>query len=178
MESPKATTILNEILQKLSKLTKEDELAQGIKEEEAVAENLSEQVKEDNQEAKQELSEEVKEEATEESAEAELSEESTEVEAEETQLMEGYVKKEEFESKISSLESKMAELMKKVDEDLGYADKEKKLMSEQIKKLSAEPAAETIKHSPETEVKKANISFKNPNRPISTLDRVLQRISK
>ena len=34
MESPKATTILNEILQKLSKLTKEDELAQGIKEEE------------------------------------------------------------------------------------------------------------------------------------------------
>ena len=98
MESPKATTILNEILQKLSKLTKEDELAQGIKEE-AVAENLSEQVKEDNQEAKQELSEEVTQEATEESAEAELSEESTEVEAEETQLMEGYVKKEEFESK-------------------------------------------------------------------------------
>ena len=177
MESPKATTILNEILQKLSKLTKEDELAQGIKEE-AVAENLSEQVKEDNQEAKQELSEEVTQEASEESAEAELSEESTEVEAEETQLMEGYVKKEEFESKISSLESKMAELMKKVDEDLGYANREKKMMSEQIEKLSAEPAAETIKHSPETEVKKANISFKNPNRPISTLDRVLERISK
>ena len=43
---------------------------------------------------------------------------------------------------------------------------------------SAEPAAETIKHSPETEVKKANVSFKNPNRPISTLDRVLERISK
>tara|TARA_R100000734_G_scaffold19113_1_gene18186 strand:+ start:654 stop:1187 length:534 start_codon:yes stop_codon:yes gene_type:complete len=177
MESPKATTILNEILQKLSKLTKEDELAQGIKEE-AVAENLSEQVKEDNQEAKQELSEEVTKEASEESAEAELSEESTEVEAEETQLMEGYVKKEEFESKISSLESKMAELMKKVDEDLGVAYKDKKMMSEQIEKLSAEPAAETIKHSPETEVNKANVSFKNPNRPISTLDRVLERISK
>jgi len=174
MESPKATTILNEILQKLSKLTKEDELAQGIKEE-VVAENLSEQVKEDNQEAKQELSEEVKQEASEES---ELSEESTEVEAEETQLMEGYVKQEEFESKISSLESKMAELMKKVDEDLGVAYKDKKMMSEQIEKLSAEPAAETIKHSPETEVKKANVSFINPNRPISTLDRVLERISK
>ena len=177
MESPKATTILNEILQKLSKLTKEDELAQGIKEE-AVAENLSEQVKEDNQEAKQELSEEVTKEASEESAEAELSEESTEVEAEETQLMEGYVKKEEFESKISSLESKMAELMKKVDEDLGIAYKDKKMMSEQIEKLSAEPAAEAIKHSPETEVNKANVSFRNPNRPISTLDRVLERISK
>jgi DNA repair exonuclease SbcCD ATPase subunit len=174
MESPKATTILNEILQKLSKLTKEDELAQGIKEE-VVAENLSEQVKEDNQEAKQELSEEVKQEASEES---ELSEESTEVEAEETQLMEGYVKQEEFESKISSLESKMAELMKKVDEDLGVAYKDKKMMSEQIEKLSAEPAAETIKHSPETEVNKANVSFRNPNRPISTLDRVLERISK
>jgi len=174
MESPKATTILNEILQKLSKLTKEDELAQGIKEE-VVAENLSEQVKEDNQEAKQELSEEVKQEASEES---ELSEESTEVEAEETQLMEGYVKQEEFESKISSLESKMAELMKKVDEDLGVAYRDKKMMSEQIEKLSAEPAAETIKHSPETEVNKANVSFRNPNRPISTLDRVLERISK
>jgi len=174
MESPKATTILNEILQKLSKLTKEDELAQGIKEE-VVAESLSEQVKEDNQEAKQELSEEVKQEASEES---ELSEESTEVEAEETQLMEGYVKQEEFESKISSLESKMAELMKKVDEDLGYANRDKKMMSKQIEKLSAEPAAETIKHSPETEVKKANVSFINPNRPISTLDRVLERISK
>ena len=101
MESPKATTILNEILQKLSKLTKEDELAQGIKEEEVVAENLSEQVKKDNQETKQELSEEVKE-TTEEVAEEELSNESTEVEAEETELMEGFVKKEEFESKISS----------------------------------------------------------------------------
>jgi len=174
MESPKATTILNEILQKLSKLTKEDELAQGIKEE-VVAENLSEQVKEDNQEAKQELSEEVKQEASEES---ELSEESTEVEAEETQLMEGYVKTEEFEQKISSLEAKMAELMKKVDEDLGVAYKDKKMMSEQIEKLSAEPAAEAIKHSPETEVNKANVSFRNPNRPISTLDRVLERISK
>jgi predicted nuclease with TOPRIM domain len=174
MESPKATTILNEILQKLSKLTKEDELAQGIKEE-VIAENLSEQVKEDNQEAKQELSEEVKQEASEES---ELSEESTEVEAEETQLMEGYVKTEEFEQKISSLEAKMAELMKKVDEDLGVAYKDKKMMSEQIEKLSAEPAAEAIKHSPETEVNKANVSFRNPNRPISTLDRVLERISK
>ena len=143
MESPKATTILNEILQKLSKLTKEDELAQGI-EEEAVAENLSEQVKEDNQEAKQELSEEVKQEASEESAEAELSEESTEVEAEETQLMEGYVRTEEFEQKISSLEAKMAELMKKVDEDLGIAYKDKKMMSEQIEKLSAEPAADAL----------------------------------
>ena len=46
-----------------------------------------------------------------------------------------------------------------------------------LKKLSAEPAAETIKHSPETEVKKANNSLRNPNRPISTLDRVLSKIS-
>jgi len=176
MESPKATTILNEILQKLSKLTKEDELAQGIKEEEVVAENLSEQVKEDNQETKQELSEEVKE-TTEEVAEEELSDESTEVEAEETQLMEGYVKKEEFEAKMASMESKLAALMKRVDDEMGYQEKEKKMMSEQIEKLSAEPAAETIKHSPETEVKKANNSFRNPNRPISTLDRVLSKIS-
>ena len=32
MESTKATSLLNEILQKLSLLTKEDELAQGIEE--------------------------------------------------------------------------------------------------------------------------------------------------
>ena len=75
------------------------------------------------------------------------------------------------------MKKRLAELMKKVDEDLGYADKEKKLMSKQIEKLSAEPAAETIKHSPETEVKKANDSLRNPNRPISTLDRVLSKIS-
>ena len=98
MESPKATTILNEILQKLSKLTKEDDLAQGIKEEEVVAENLSEQVKEDNQETKQELSEEVKE-TTEEVAEEELSNESTEVEAEETQLMKVMLRKKNLNQK-------------------------------------------------------------------------------
>ena len=42
----KSTEILNEILQKLSLLTKEDELAQGIEDTEVVAEELSSEVEE------------------------------------------------------------------------------------------------------------------------------------
>ena len=141
----KSTEILNEILQKLSLLTKEDELAQGIADTEVVAEELS---------SEEEEAPAVEEEApAEDEACEELSEEPVEAE-EETQLMEGYVKQEDFESKIAAMEAKMAEMAKMIDEEMGGYRKDKEMMSAQIEKLSAEPAAEAIEHTPEAATEK------------------------
>lgn len=164
MNQPKATSILNEILQKLSILTKEDELAQGINDVEIQAEELS------TEEVEAPAIEEPTEEVTE-----ELSEEP--VEAEETQLMEGYVKQEDFESKISALEAKIAEMAKMIDEEMGSYKKEKEMMSAQIEKLSAEPAAEAIEHTPEAATEKKPVLNFGMQRPQSTLDRVFNRIT-
>jgi hypothetical protein len=55
--------------------------------------------------------------------------------------------------------------------------KEKEMLSEQVKELSKEPAAEPIKHNPEgEEVKKFNFTY-GQNKPQSTFDRVMARIS-
>jgi len=135
----KSTEILNEILQKLSVLTKEDELAQGIENTEVVAEELS-------------------------------------AEEEETQLMEGYVKQEDFESKISALEAKMAEMAKMLDDEMGYKTKAEELSS-QLEKLSEEPAAEAINHTPEAATEKKPVYNFGMQRPQNTLDRVFNRLT-
>lgn len=166
MNTPKATSILNEILQKLSLLTAEDELAQGIEDTEVVAEELS---------TVEEEATEVEEPAVEEPSE-ELSEEAP-VEAEETQLMEGYVKEEVFESKIQALEAKMAEMAKMIDEEMGSYRKEKEMMSAQIEKLSAEPATEAIEHSPEAATEKKPLYTYGTQRQQNTLDRVFNRLT-
>ena len=163
----KSTEILNEILQKLSLLTKEDELAQGIADTEVVAEELSSEVEEAPA---------VEEEATEEEVSEELSEEPVEAE-EETQLMEGYVKQEDFESKIAAMEAKMAEMAKMIDEEMGGYKKEKEMMSAQIEKLSAEPAAEAIEHTPEAATEKKPVYNYGMQRSQNTLDRVFNRLT-
>ena len=162
----KSTEILNEILQKLSLLTKEDELAQGIEDTEVVAEELS---------SEEEEAPAVEEEAPAEEATEELSEEPVEAE-EETQLMEGYVKQEAFDSKIAALEAKMAEMAKMIDDEMGSYKKDKEMMSEQIEKLSAEPAAEPIQHSPEAETPEKKLFTYGTGRTKSTFDRVMERI--
>lgn len=163
----KSTEILNEILQKLSLLTKEDELAQGIEDTEVVAEELSSEVEEAPA---------VEEEATEEEVSEELSEEPVEAE-EETQLMEGYVKQEDFESKMAAMEAKMAEMAKMIDEEMGGYRKEKEMMSAQIEKLSAEPAAEAIEHTPEAATEKKPVYNYGMQRSQNTLDRVFNRLT-
>ncbi len=164
----KSTEILNEILQKLSLLTKEDELAQGIEDTEVVAEELS---------SEEEEAPAVEEEApAEEEASEELSEEPVEAE-EETQLMEGYVKQEDFESKIAAMEAKMAEMAKMIDEEMGGYRKEKEMMSAQIEKLSAEPAAEAIEHTPEAATEKKPVYNYGMQRSQNTLDRVFNRLT-
>ena len=56
--------------------------------------------------------------------------------------------------------------------------KEKDKLSEQVKELSKEPAAEAIKHTPEdANPRKFDFTY-GQNRPQSTFDRVMARISK
>ena len=173
MENTKATSILNDIMEKLS-LVKKDE----VKEVEVNQEvNLSEQVKEEEK-LSQELTElacqeEVKEElSTEEVVSEELQEEvpvikeaSQEIEMDETK----YVGRDEFDSKISELKGLIEEMK------LGYGE-EKLSMQNKIEKLSAEPASEPIAHNPEGEVKQ-NFKSYGQNKVMSTRDRVMNRIA-
>lgn len=173
MENTKATSILNDIMEKLS-LVKKDE----VKEVEVNQEvNLSEQIKEEEK-LSQELTElacqeEVKEElSTEEVVSEELQEEVPVIEeaSEEIEMDEDkYVGRDEFESKISELKG-MIEEMK-----LGYGE-EKLSMQNKIEKLSAEPASEPISHNPEGEVKQ-NFKSYGQNKVMSTRDRVMNRIA-
>ena len=160
-----ATTILNEILQKLSVLTKEDELSQ-----EEVVEAVSE--------ATEEVQEEVQETVQEELAETEEVEAaSDEVEAvEEAELKEGYVSEEKYMADMSAMKAEIDAIKKMIDEEMGYMKKEKEALSEQVKELSKEPAAQPIKHSPEEE-SKPSLNLYAQSRTATTADRVLQRIS-
>ncbi len=173
MENTKATSILNDIMEKLS-LVKKDEVKEVEVKEEV---NLSEQVKEEELKS-QELTElacqeEVKEDlSTEEVVSEELQEElpvmeeaSEEIEMDETK----YVGRDEFDSKISELKN-MIEEMK-----LGYGE-EKLSMEKEIEKLSAEPASEPIAHNPEGEVKQNFKSF-GQNKIMNTRDRVMNKIA-
>lgn len=173
MENTKATSILNDIMEKLS-LVKKDEVKEIEVKDEV---NLSEQIKEEEK-LSQELTElacqeEVKEElSTEEVVSEELQDEvpvieeaSEEIEMDETK----YVGRDEFDSKISELK-RMIEEMK-----LGYSE-EKLSMENKIEKLSAEPASEPISHNPEGEVKQ-NFKSYGQNRVMSTRDRVMNRIA-
>ena len=167
MESIKATTILNDILQKLSLLTKEEELSQDVLE--------------------QEVQEEVVEAASDEASTEEVKEESTELEEavealepveEETQLMDGYVTDEEFASSISALRAELDALKGMLDGELSLYKSQKEELSSQLEKLSAEAAAKPIVHSPENQSEaKVNLRQPNANRPMGTMDRVLAKLN-
>lgn len=160
----KSTEILNEILQKLSLLDVDTEVAN---ETEVVAEELS---------AEEEEAPAVEEEApAEEEASEELSEESVEAE-EETQLEAGYVTEEAFASKIAEMEAKMAEMAAMLDSEMGYK-KQAEELSSQLEKLSEEPAAEAINHTPEAATEKKPVYNFGMQRPQSTLDRVFNRLT-
>lgn len=175
MENTKATSILNDIMEKLS-LVKKDEvkevevkeevnLSEQIKEEEEMSQKLTELACACESEEKEDLASEevVSEELQEEAPEMEVSEE---IEMDETK----YVGRDEFESKISELKG-MIEEMK-----LGYSE-EKLSMQKEIEKLSAEPASEPIAHNPEGEVKQKNFNSFAQNRVMNTRDRVMNRIA-
>jgi hypothetical protein len=165
MENTKATSILNDIMEKLSLVKKDEvkELSEQIKEEEKLSQELTELACQED--VKEELS-------TEEVVSEELQEEVPVIEeaSENVEMDEmKYVSKDEFESKISELKG-MIEEMK-----LGYGE-EKLSMQKEIEKLSAQPASEPIAHNPEGEVKQNFKSF-GQNRVMSTRDRVMNRIA-
>tara|TARA_R100000951_G_scaffold115895_1_gene125564 strand:- start:272 stop:808 length:537 start_codon:yes stop_codon:yes gene_type:complete len=174
-----ATTILNEILQKLSKLSDEQPTPQELSEtevQEEVVEAASETTEEVKEETTTELSEEVTTEETE-ISEVEASEDELEA-GEETDLMEGYVSEEKYMADMSAMKAEINAIKKMIDEEMGYMKKEKEALSEQVKELSKEPAAEAIKHNPE-EGNSRRFDFQyGQNKPINTFDRVMARISK
>jgi uncharacterized protein YhaN len=170
----KATTLLNEILEKLSVLTKEDELAQELSQEEVQEEavlseldSVDETTKEVEEETT-ELSEEVATEEVEASSEEEVEDE--------TELKDGYVSEEKYMADMGAMKAEIEAIKKMIDEEMGYMKKEKESLAEQVKELSKEPAAEPIKHSPEEEAK-TSLNLYAQNRTMSTADKVFQRIS-
>lgn len=170
-----STTILNEILQKLSTLSAEDEIKEQEVQEEVVeaASEATEEVKEETTE----LSEEVAEAPVEEVEASEVEEVEAQEETEEENLMEGYVSEEKYREDMAALMAEIEAIKKKIDEEMGYMVKEKEALSEQVKELSKEPAAEAIKHNPEGEApKKFNFTY-GQNKPQNTFDRVMARIS-
>jgi small-conductance mechanosensitive channel len=171
MEKQKATSILNDIMEKLSLIKKDDVKEVELKEEEV---QLSEQLTEE-EEISQELTElacqeeVVAEELSSDEVEAEKLEEEAPVEevSEESLNEDKYVSREEFDMKIKAI-------MDKIDEmKLGY-DKEKVSMSKQIEELSKEPAAEPISQGTEEQPRKKVLY--SQNRQFSTKDRVLNQI--
>lgn len=175
MES-KATNILNDIMQKLSAITEvEATKAENIEVQEEVVET----------EAVEEvaLSEDsVETEEVEETKEVELAEEeeeateSDEEESEEVELMEGYVKEEDFNSKIAELEDMIKSIKEDMMVEYDKVEKEKEELSSQVEKLSAEPAAEPIAHAPSEKMENKEVVKFGQNRPANTLDRVFSKL--
>ena len=160
MNNPKATSILNEILTKLSEITSVEDSP------------ISEQVEAVVEELSEEVIEEVTEEAPVESEEV-LSEVS-----EEAELSGAYVTEEAFATKVLDMEAKLAEMKSLIEVEMSSQKKQKEELSAQVEKLSAQPAAEAITHNPEAETDKKSVYNFATERPMSTLDRVFNRLNK
>ena len=160
MESKKATTVLSDIMQKLSSIGKPEEVKEEVVE-------LSEEVTE----------EEVKEEEVvlaeeDEVAEEIVEEEEVVEEVEEEELdEEKYVSREEFENAIADIKAMFIEVSN------GY-EKEKLEMSAQIEDLSKAPASEPLSHSPEAELSTEKKVLFSQKRKGSTMDRVLSKMNR
>ena len=160
MESKKATTVLSDIMQKLSSIGKPEEVKEEVVE-------LSEEVTE----------EEVKEEEVvlaeeDEVAEEIVEEEVVEEEVEEEELdEEKYVSREEFENAIADIKAMFIEVSNSYE-------KEKLEMSAQIEDLSKAPASEPLSHSPEAELSTEKKVLFSQKRKGSTMDRVLSKMNR
>ena len=160
MESKKATTVLSDIMQKLSSIGKPEEVKEEVVElsEEITEEEVKEEevVLAEEDEVAEEIVEEVVEE--EEVEEEELNEEK-------------YVSREEFENAIADIKAMFIEVSN------GY-EKEKLEMSAQIEDLSKAPASEPLSHSPEAELSTEKKVLFSQKRRGSTMDRVLSNMNR
>lgn len=177
MES-KARNILNEIMQKLSAIN-DDVVTSEVDNIEVKAEEVT---VESNVEEVALSAESVEaDETTEEKSEVELAEETeqevlTEGEPEEVEQEEGYVKVEDFNSKIAELEGMINSLKEELMVEYNKVEQEKEELSSQVQKLSAEPAAEPIAHAPSQKTETSEAIKFGQNRPASTLDRVFSKL--
>jgi len=171
MESKKATTVLSDIMQKLSSIGKPEEVKEEVVElseevtetevkEEEVVEAASTEVTEEEVVLAEEGEdgEEIVEEVVEEIVEEELDEEM-------------YVSREEFENAIADIKAMFIEVSN------GY-EKEKLEMSAQIEDLSKAPASEPLSHSPEAELSTEKKVLFSQKRKGSTMDRVLSKMNR
>ena len=171
MESKKATSVLSDIMQKLSSIGKPEEVKEEVvelseevtetevKEEEVVEATSTEVTEEEVVLAEEEEDgEEVVEEVVEEIVEEELDEEK-------------YVSREEFENAIADIKAMFIEVSN------GY-EKEKLEMSAQIEDLSKAPASEPLSHSPEAELSTEKKVLFSQKRRGSTMDRVLSKMNR
>ena len=150
MESKKATTVLSDIMQKLSSIGKPEEVKEEVVE-------LSEEITEEEED---EVAEEIVEEVVEEE----------EVEEEELDE-EKYVSREEFENAIADIKAMFIEVSNSYQE-------EKLEMSAQIEDLSKAPASEPLSHSPEAELSTEKKVLFSQKRKGSTMDRVLSKMNR
>ena len=163
MESKKATTVLSDIMQKLSSIGKPEEVKEEVVE-------LSEEVTEEEVKEEEvvlaeedEVAEEIVEEEEEEVVEEEVEEEELNEEK--------YVSREEFENAIADIKAMFIEVSN------GY-EKEKLEMSAQIEDLSKAPASEPLSHSPEAELSTEKKVLFSQKRKGSTMDRVLSKMNR
>ena len=160
MESKKATSVLSDIMQKLSSIGKPEEVKEEVVElsEEVTEEEVKEEevVLAEEDEVAEEIVEE--EEVVEEIVEEELDEEM-------------YVSREEFENAIADIKAMFIEVSN------GY-EKEKLEMSAQIEDLSKAPASEPLSHSPEAELSTEKKVLFSQKRKGSTMDRVLSKMNR
>ena len=160
MESKKATSVLSDIMQKLSSIGKPEEVKEEVVE-------LSEEVTE----------EEVKEEEVVLAEEDEIAEEIVEEVVEEEEVEEEeldeekYVSREEFENAIADIKAMFIEVSNSYE-------KEKLEMSAQIEDLSKAPASEPLSHSPEAELSSKKQVLFSQKRKGSTMDRVLSKMNR
>lgn len=157
MESKKATSVLSDIMQKLSSIGKpEEEVKEEIVE-------LSKEVTETEVEEEVLLAEE------DEVAEEEVAEEAEEEVVEEDLDEEKYISREEFENAIAEIKAMFTQAT-------DVYEQEKVEMSAQIEDLSKAPASEPLSHSPEAELSNERKVLFSQKRGGSTMDRVLSKM--
>lgn len=172
MESKKATSVLSDIMQKLSSIGKPEEVKEEVVE---LSEEVTEtEVKEEEvvEAASTEVTEEEVVLAEEGEDGEEIVEEVVEEEVVEEELdEEKYVSREEFENAIADIKAMFIEVSN------GY-EKEKLEMSAQIEDLSKAPASEPLSHSPEAELSTEKKVLFSQKRKGSTMDRVLSKMNR
>ena len=170
MESKKATSVLSDIMQKLSSIGKPEEVKEEVVE-------LSEEVTETEVKEEEVVEAASTEESTEEEvvlaeedeiAEEEVAEEAEEI-IEEALDEEKYISREEFENTIAEIKAMFMEATQAYE-------KEKLEMSAQIEDLSKAPASEPLTHSPEAELSNERKVLFSQRRGGSTMDRVLSKM--